>query len=62
MGIGAAILFCVTVVIVVLVQLIAPLFGHQAGAPSDAVLGSMLVWAAVALGFLPAALLVRHRE
>lgn len=59
-GIGAGILLIGTVVLVVLVQLFAPMFGATAGAPSDAVIGSMLVWAGIALGVLPVSLWVRR--
>lgn len=61
LGVGAAILLIATVVIVVLTQLFAPLLGVTAGAPSDAVIGSMLVWAGIALGILPVSMWVRRR-
>lgn len=60
-GIGAAILLIGTVVLVVLVQLLAPMLGVAAGSPSDAVLGSMLVWAGIALGVLPVSLWIRRQ-
>lgn len=60
-GIGAAVLLIGTVVLVVLVQLFAPIFGVNAGSPSDAVIGSMLVWAGIALGVLPVSLWMRRR-
>ena len=39
---GAAILFTAAVVFIVVVQTIAPLFGAEAGAPSDAAIGTMI--------------------
>jgi uncharacterized membrane protein YidH (DUF202 family) len=61
-GIGAAILFIVTITATVLVQSFAPLFGLSAGAPDPAIVGSMLVWAGTALGFIPAAAILARRK
>jgi len=52
--IAAGILFVVTVVLVVMVQTIGPIFGFLVGQPSDGVIGSMLVFALIAFGLLPA--------
>lgn len=56
---GAA-LFLVTVPIIVILQTVLPAFGMTAGSPSDWVIGSMLVFALIALGFLPAAAFLRR--
>lgn len=60
-GIGAAVLLIGAVVLVVLVQLFAPAFGVSVGAPSDAIIGSMLVWAGIALGVLPVSVWMRKQ-
>jgi hypothetical protein len=39
---GAAVLFAVTVAIVVVIQTAAPLFGLEPGAPSDVTIGTMI--------------------
>jgi hypothetical protein len=61
-GVGAAILFLLTISVTVLVQSLAPLFGLVAGAPDPAIVGSMLVWAGTALGFIPAAAILARRR
>lgn len=61
-GVAAAVLFLVTAAVVVLIQTIAPVFGATAGAPDAAIVGTMLVWAAIALGLIPASALIRHRD
>lgn len=61
-AVGSGLLFVGAVVLVVVVQLVAPLFGLAAGSPSDAVLGSMLVWAGIAFGILPAAAWLKRRS
>lgn len=55
-GVASAVLFVVTITLVVLAQTFGPSFGLAVGAPSDGVIGSMLVWAGIALGILPVAL------
>jgi hypothetical protein len=61
-GVGAAALFIVTISATVLAQSFAPLFGLSAGAPDPAIVGSMLVWAGTALGFIPAAAIIARRK
>lgn len=57
LGLGSGFLFILVSAIVVLTQTFAPLAGLQAGSPDPIVLGSMLIWAGIALGILPATLL-----
>ena len=51
---GAA-LFIITVAVVVILQTVLPVFGIKVGSPPDGVIGSMLVFALISLGLLPAA-------
>ena len=55
-------LFILTVAGTVILQTVLPAFGYEAGRPSDWVIGSMLVFALIALGFLPAAAFFRKRD
>lgn len=57
-AVGAAMLFVGTASIVVLSQTFAPMLGLEAGRPDPVVIGTMLVWAAIALGLLPAAAII----
>ena len=52
---AGAILFIVDVGLIVMLQTVLPAFDIKVGAPSDASIGSMLAFALVALGLLPAA-------
>lgn len=52
---AGAILFILTVAVIVILQTIGPALGIEVGRPSEGVIGSMLVFALIALGLLPAA-------
>ena len=52
---AGAILFIGTVALIVILQTIGPALGIEIGRPSEGVIGSMLVFALIALGLLPAA-------
>lgn len=52
---AGALLFIATVALIVILQTIGPALGIEVGRPSEGVIGSMLVFALIALGLLPAA-------
>ena len=52
---AGAILFIVDVAIIVMLQTVLPALDIKVGQPSDASIGSMLAFALIALGLLPAA-------
>jgi hypothetical protein len=58
---AGALLFIVAVASIVILQTLLPALGMQAGSPSEWVIFSMMVWALIVLGFLPAAAIFRKK-
>lgn len=52
---AGAVLFIATTALIVILQTIGPALGIEVGRPSEGVIGSMLIFALIALGLLPAA-------
>lgn len=61
-GIAAGGLFVLVTAFVLLVQVVGPIFGLRPGAPDAGIIGSILVWAAMAFGLVPAAAIFKNRN